>query len=435
MADIPDIEFKLKTTGDTTGAEEVEQSIFAAEDAAKTASRQADVDIAKGKQAEAVQRAQAESLREIADGQQRIVAANLAGAIGKIAGEFSGMSAELDMAIQGTQNFLNVFASTGNPIAATLALVGTSVNALMDAYRNASAQAKLLAKEEEAHLKKIAELRAAYARQISTENLTGFFQRELEMLDEQEAVLLRISRIRASERELEAARRASEAAAAVAGGGTTAEGAAAVNLAGQVTDQIVTIQDSLKAAATAQQKLQDEANILGLEAKALTENTDEQIAAVAAASAKQKEADKALEELDAQRTISSNQIQTLLAGFKTSAAEIGQAGTQAMTEAVKAERDALAAEVARLGGNASSQAKAALALLEKALEDSVVKPDEYARIIDAQGRVSRTQEGLNTAVLEGFNATEKALAAMQNLVLPMTQRIEAMAQQISLIPR
>jgi hypothetical protein len=431
MADPEDIKFKLQTEGDTSGAEAVEKSIFKAEDAAKQASRQADVDLVKQRQAIAAQKEQAAVLREIADGQQRVVAANLAGALGKIAGEFQGISQEADLALTGTQNFLNVFASTGNPITAALALVGTAVNGVMDAYREAEKTVKASDEATAARLRKIADLRAEYARNVREEGLEAFFKRQLDALTETEQALIRIAQIRASERDLAAARTEASGAAAVDAGKTTAEGAQALALSQEVTNQVTAIQDELALAATAQQKIQDEATALKQEAALLIENSDKQKQVLASANAKQQEADKALLDLNAAQEVGLNKIETLKTRGVASVEEISQASLTALTAATQKSRDAIKAEVDRLGTNASAGAKSTLALLDSILKDGIVRADEQAKLAEAQGRMNGMTEKANAQVLAALEDLAKNQTAFLSVITPVTQRIRNMEAEIS----
>jgi hypothetical protein len=144
MADGTDIEFKLKTTGDTAGAEEVEKSIFAAQDAAKEASQQADLDIIKSKQAAEAQREQAEAARQTADATRGLVAIDVAerltATIEKL--RAAGVGGEafadgLDAASKASTSLnagLKTFIATGNPYLAVGAAVVTGVFDLKSAY-------------------------------------------------------------------------------------------------------------------------------------------------------------------------------------------------------------------------------------------------------------------------------------------------------------
>jgi hypothetical protein len=436
-----DIEFKLKTTGDTSGAEEVKKSLEWANDEAQEAQRQSDVAVAKQRQANEAQKVQAATLREIADAQQRIVAGQLAEAIGKIAEEFKGMGAEADLALTATQTFLTTLAATGNPIAASLAVAGTALNALMDTYREATELDKKLKKDQEESLKSIAELRADYVRQIREERLTEFFQRELDALGLQEAALNRIAKIRASERELEAARSAGSVAGAQAAGNTTAEGADALRLSQAVNAEIAAINDELATAAALQAVAQDKATAVSLKAAALQENSPAQIKALDEAGKLQAEADRMLADLEADQEVATNKIAAIVARGQTTAAEIGQAGLDALQQAATTQRDALQAEVGRLGANASVGAKSALQILEQILRDGEIRAEEVVRYQEALGRLNGVQEANSKAVQDAMEDSVAAISTQTGMIRDVVAKlaaqkseIDALKAQISSIP-
>lgn len=426
MAD--DINFRLNTEGNTEGAEAVEKSIFAAEDAAKSASRQADVDAVKAKQAVEVQRQQAESLREIADAQQRIILAGLADVLGKHTQQWKGMSPEIDLVIDGSKNFLNTLASTGDPVKASLALIGTAIGGVVTAYQEAEKVAAGIAKREKEDLKNIAELRAQYAQQLRTENLSAFFRRETDELDEQEKVLERIVRLRASERELAAIEQRAAGAAAVDSGGSPAA-AAAANLQVQTANQVQSLLDDLAKVNADVENARTLALDLKLKAQALNQPGNDAAAAIEASKAAD-EAQKALLELQADqptRTVEIiNQIQGVLTESDTLFRDLAASGLKGLTEVAARERDALQAEVDRLGANASSGAKSALAVLEKILADGQIRADEVAKFNEAQGLLNRQQELSNAAVLAAFEEGRKLSEAYGTELLGVKRQLELM---------
>lgn len=432
--DPTDIEFKLKTTGDTAGAEAVEKSIFAAEDAAKTASRQADVDIVKGKQAAAVQREQAEALAQVVEYQQRIVAGQLAAAIGKVSEEFKGLGPDVDMAITAGQNFLNTFATTGDPIKATLALTATAIGGVVTAYREAAEQTKEIAKTEQENLKNIAELRRNFAAQLRAENLAAFFKKETDELEEQEKVLNRLVKINASERALAAQQQATAGAAAVAGGASAA-GVAAQQQGTATDNNVATLRDKLAQSELAVKTAADNAGKLELAAKAFVlqqgEGGKDALAATAAALEARAKAEEVRKEEAANQVVILNEMQAANNAGKQAVESTGREGLAALKEGLEKERDALQAEVTRQGIYASSNAKTALEEFNEILKDQQVTADELQRLAAAQNRVRGSQEAMNTAVKDGFDETATALDAVLNIIRPVLSRINAQAAEIA----
>jgi hypothetical protein len=98
MANPDDIEFRLKTTADVTGAETVTKSIFATTDAAKDAARQADVAAVKAKQNAAELGAAAATadpqLSKLITIQRAQVAGQISQAIGKLGDATRKMAAD-----------------------------------------------------------------------------------------------------------------------------------------------------------------------------------------------------------------------------------------------------------------------------------------------------------------------------------------------------
>ena len=426
MPDPSDIEIRLKTTGDPSGAEQVQKSIFGVRDAAKQASDAADVEAVKTKQATeravAVQKEQAASLREVADAAQRFQAARLAQDIGKITSQFKDLGPEADLAIAGVTNFLSTLANTGNPVVAILALVGTAVGSVVTAYKDASKQIEAIAKKEKEDLRNIAELRAAYAAQIRTENLTAFFQTELNALEQQEAALGRIFKIRASERELAAAQQQAAGSAAVAGGASP-EGVAAQNLVVKLTNSIAGLQDSLAEATANTEKLEQDAITLTAKANLLVENSPEQKAALDAANKAVEESKTATDNLAASQTLNNNSQQQVVTQGEEAARAIADDAFARFTQTAQTEQAALKAEVDRLGTGASSNAKAALSTLAKILEDGVIKPDELAGIKDVMERIRGSREVADKTVADGFAAMEKANTALVTQIIPLVDNI------------
>lgn len=428
MSDPTKLEIGMEVTGTEVAgqkADELKKSIFGATDAAKESARQADVDVVKAQQAAEAQKAQAESLKEVVDLQQRIVAAQLAQALGQISNQFKGMSPEIELAVNAGQSFLNVFASTGDPIKATLALTASAIGSVVTAYRLAEDQVKQIAKTEQENLKHIAELRANYAAQVRAEGLEAFFSRELTELEKQEKALERIVKIRASERELEAARQATAGKEAV-NNGADPNAVAAGNLETATAGKVAALEDSLTQAQAAFDAADKKVSELRNKAKLQIENSD----AYNNTLNQIKTAEKSKLDLAAFTTVTQNQIQTAIEQGKQAGADISKAGLTSLTEAVTKERDVLKAEVARLGSKSSSGVREALAAIEKILADGVIKPEELAALREAQFRVRSSQEASNALVKEGFLATEKALASVLTVIQPAIGRINAMEQQI-----
>ncbi|RYD38761.1 MAG: hypothetical protein EOP87_00915 [Verrucomicrobiaceae bacterium] len=395
MAD--EIEFHLKTTGDPSGAEEVEKSIFKAEDAAKQASRQADVDIAKGKQAAAVQREQADALREIADGQQMLLAGELSKHLTTITNQLGQIGPEAELAFSGVQTFLNVFATTGNPIAASFALAGSAIGDVITAYRSAAAEAKELAKQEQEDVQNLAEFRRNYAAQLRAENIVAIYEGEARALNKQTDAVERQARINA-------AIRGAAAAVEDAFGGTSSSDLdrkiAEIDAKTETLRRLAEIEGTK--ATNADAYAQRVANTEG------AEDPKAQQAAALAQQAKDS-AEAAQAALDEYIIVSNTEKQALMA----EAAKVQQGKTAEvldfLTQQAESAKKTLEQAAKEQGEKFSNDGKAALQKVTELLEKDGITPDEVERLKNAieQGRVA--QLALNAT-------TSEALGAMRNNV-------------------
>ncbi len=433
MADSSDINFKLTTEADTTGAEEMEKSIFKVQDAAKQAAEQADVDAIKAKQAEAAQKVQVELLKELADGQQRIIAAGLAKELSKISRGFGAISPEATLAVNATQNFLTVIATTGNPITALLALTATAIGGVTKAYNDAAAQQKQLSKDEEESLKKLRAAREEYATFIRTQGLVQFFKQELDQLEEQEKVLGRIVKIAASERALAAQRQATSGAAAVASG-ADASGAAAQNLDTNTNNQVAALNDKLAQSQLAVTNAVKKADDLELESKALATAGhvgEDAVKAAKEADEARKKATELTADLAADREVTNNQIQTILEASKASQAKIAEDSGKQLAEGAKAEVEKIKAASEKSGNAISSQAKAGIDTITELAKDGIIKPEEMARLRDALQRIYNSRERSDTEVAKGLETLMKGNEAFIRIVQPLGARLAAQERQIA----
>lgn len=432
MADQNEIEFKLKTTGDVSGAEAVEKSIFKATDAAQEAQRQADVDAVKAKQAAEVQAQQAELLKALAEGQQRIIAGALAKELGNIAKGFGAISPEAKLAVEATQNFLTVAASTGDPIKAAFALVATAIGGVATAYQEAAKQAKQLEKDELASIKKMKEARTEYATFLRTQGLVDFFQKELDQLEEQERVLNRIVKINASERALAAQREATAGAVAVAGG-ADARGVAAQQSATNTDNQVSTLQDKLAQSELVVTNAVKKAESLELEAKALAEKGNvgsEAVRIAGEAVEARKQADQLSADLVADRVVTNNQIQAVrLAGQEALRSVAETAGKEQAAQALK-EVETIKAASLKSGQAISSQAAAGMETLVKIAADGIISPEEQAKLRDALQRINSSREASDSAVKEGLETLFKGNEAFIRVIQPLTARLDAQLTRI-----
>lgn len=419
MADQPPIDIRLTTTGDTSGADEVQKSILKVGDASKEAQRDADVQLAKQKQTVAAQKQQAEVLREIADNAQRLVAVNLAKAVGDISRQFGAVSPEVNMATTALESFAATLATTGNIYAAVAALGMSAIGSLVTAHRQAAEAEKASNKQLEDNLKKYGEMREKIVQQIRSEHLEQYFQVELEALEEQERVLGRIYKIRASERELAAAQQAAASAAAMAGpDGVAPQGEAANKLAMDTQNQIATLTDTLEQARSSAKKAQEEATKLAMNASLEIENSDTWIKLTEQAKTAQQAANVAADDLANLQTLTETQIATLRTTASTGMEAIGNEANAALIGMEDKLRASIEQVIAEAGGKASSQLTGGLRGIIDVLSDRIIDPAEIGKLNDALIRIKTSAEATNPLLKEAFGDVAKTLAAYEQTILP-----------------
>lgn len=433
MADPTDILLKIATEGDTSGAEAVEESLFKVQDATETARQNADVDKVLAKQAAESAEETAAAIDDTARAAEALVAANLAKALQGIGAQFKGISPEADMAIDAVGSFLEVMASTGDPVKALLALTATAIGTVASAYREAAKQQEELAEKEKVFLAQISELRGAYAQQVRTENLSAAYQLELDQLNKQLTALKGIAAINASERSLAAQERSAAGAEAVRGGAD--KGAVASGLAeGATNDKVAKLKEQLAQGKQAIDIASDTVRNLAAKAEALNKagfDTEVAVAATAERNKANEALDKLKEEYAITAQVTTNQIREAISAGKESQETIGQAERAALAESTKKQVADLQALVDSEGANASSQAKAALETFKRVLLDGVISPEEMSELADAQRRVSTSQEASNALVKQGFETSAKLFAGLTGTIEPAIRRIQALEQQVN----
>lgn len=459
-----DIDILLKTTADTTGAEDTKKAISDVDKAAQEAQRDQDVATAKQRQATRAAKEQAEALREIADGQQRLIAANLADAIGKMSAQFRGLSPEIDMAIGSTQTFLSVLASTGNPVAALLAMTGSAISSLVDAEKSAAAMIKGAEKDIVKAHEKMREARAVWVQQVRTENLQQFFKKELDMLELQEAALGRIFQIREKERGLEAARQRAAGQAAVRGGidpfaaqdadsarrsarptemaPTDPFAAQAADLATEQTNAIKEVQDSLTESSRQLGIAQEKALRLKGEADNLAaingEGADVAVAAAKEAEAAAKNATKLAEALPDLQRMAQIDIATIQEETRSKIADLNEQAGRALAKSADEEISKLRSRAEDNGQTISAAMEGIIAQISKATQDGLVESKELPAFIDQLNRVRGVREGNDAKLMEGMDAllrTTTVMASRLPSILSDIKRLEAEVQQIRDTPK
>lgn len=425
MADSQDIRFRLKTEGDTSGAEEVEKSIFRALDASEQASKQADVQEAKARQAAQVQREQAASLREIADAQQRIIAAKLADTIGQISQRFAGLSPEIDLALGSTQNFLGVFASTGDPIKASMAVAATAIGSVIEAYKGLEEVEKRTTQqiiEAEERKKKAF---AAYAKELQDANLKKFFD------DETAAIDRNIQRLEARARILAAKREADAAVQDITGPAATPD----EEVRRERDRALANVEANVEKAAQIAAAAADKATNLALQATQIAardgDRSDEALrafqqrdAAIAAAETAKTQADEVAASAVAEK-------QKIAAAATAQLNEIQTAARDALTKNAQEIKQTIEAIAAEQKGQIGADTRGALEGLTKLLQDNQISPDEVGLLAQFVQNFRGSQDAIRSGVTASMDAILQENRAILDAMKSRDSAIISLRAEIS----
>lgn len=417
-----DIEIKIATTADTTGAKEVEDSLKKVGEDSRQQNATEEI-LARGK---ALAWAQAADKIQ----QYGVLLRNLKSETSGLSEEqthLANVAGEAAETIGGVVSAVGQGFAAGGPIGAILAGTVSGLGLVLKAANDAD---KAINSAEDASKRSV-----DYWRQLQNLKLklpiADAAEEANRLLDEQLQKMIRNARVAESSRGLDQARQESAGADAVRSGSQTAQGAAAVNLATSVNNQVAAIQEKLEIAAKAQAKLQSDADKAAADAGTLAEGSKQQADKLAEAKALQTDANTAMENLAADRSVADNTIAKINEKGEQHAKEIQDAAFGALTQSAQQERDALKQEVDRLGTNASAGSRASLAILDQILADGQVRADEMAKYAEAQGRLNGMMEKSNAAVLQGFQASENNAAAVIRIIAPIIQTLDSHTSKLS----
>ena len=427
------VNIDISTTASTSGADQtvssldgVSKSFFKVQTAAEEAMNAADVETVKSKQsldaAAAAADAYERQLAEIQSATERLVAANLADAVGKIAKSFGDFGPEADLAITGVQNFLNVLANTGDPIKASFAVVGTAIGGVVQALTSANEKSKELDKSMKEHAESMAAVRSKILANIKAEGMSEFFQKETDKINGQIDAIQRREKVRAS---------VMEAQAAVGGLADTSgmnQGVAeAAKINAETTTKLGEIDRQVSVAAeilAEANKAADLANLALKEAQS-REGAGGPSVANLESIARQREDEKIKfeNELNDLMVKSEAEKTKLLAESAKQIESIGLETGQAMFGNLESLKTELAAEVERQGANASSAGKSALQNLTTVLADSQIKPEEFALIGTAFQQLNSSTEQLNNKMISSLNLQYSQNTAAFNQITTITNQM------------
>lgn len=412
--------------GILTSTDELSKSFFKVQTASEQALAASDVAAVKNKQsldsAAAAADAYEKQLAEIQLTTERLVAANLADAVGKIAKAFGDLSPEADLAIGGVKNFLNVLANTGDPVKASLAVVGTAIGGVVSAMLDANEKAKELDKAQKEHAQSMAAVRTKILADVKAEKMAEFFQRETDAVNEQIDALERRSKVQSA-----IASAQSAVGGAVSPGGADPGVAEAARVNSETTaklaeiDRQVALAGDTLAAATRNVEIAN----LALKEAVHREGPGGESAIAAEAKLKAAEELKAQLEKDFQdiKDISTAKTAEIVAEAQTQFDKITEQTTAQWTAGVAAIQTELQAEIDKQGASASSSLKSSLEGFAAVMADGQIKPEEIARLNTAFEQLKNSQNQFNSKVLSGLQAQNTQNVQALNQVTAINNQI------------
>lgn len=429
-----DIRIGIKTEADTKGAQETKTALTEVEKATQEAQRKQDVATAQQRVATKVEKENAAALREIADMQYRIVAANLSQAIGQIGQSFSGLSAEMDMVIQSSTNFFNVLASTGRIELALVSMAATAAGSVLETWKAATGQITAGEQKVKESFEKLQRARAAWAESVRTQKLEAVFQRELDALEDQELVLGRLLKLRQAERDLAAAKESAAGTAATRAGGDPFA-AEAQGIFTQQQNAIAEIQNSLEVNRKSVANAQSKANLLKAEADTLAENFGEDGSAFksakAAADAAQKEAQKLSDALPDLEKIAALNVEKIKTDFEEKSGDLADKAGRDLAEKAKAQIEAVQAKAAESGEAVSMNMQGIISRISTIVADGLVESKELPALRDQLTRIATTRESNDREIFDGFSRVVKATETLTGLLPSLKSRIATLEADVS----
>lgn len=391
MADPQNIEYRLQTTADTSGAEETTEALKDTRSEALKMQAQRDVETVQRQRAEAEAKKEAEILREIADAQQRIVAANLAKVVGEIGQQLKGLNPELDQAVTGASNFLNVFASSGNVFAALGAVATQSMRMVYDATVEANRIADEGFKNQLEAQQNLTKATIEHAKTVKAERLEAVYQTEVEKLKEQITLVEQLNELLQAGRKTDAKVQDAINPAKTPDAEVNRERDTAVgDLNASLAEAQAAAQETARLAALAISLAQEVAAQQPTNAEAINNAVKDRDAAVNAAQAAQAEAAK----LEAQFPLAMQEIDAAaVQGLRSAAEQSRKAITEQATRTL-AEIQAVAD--ANEGGGPGIKAVLAkiTALVQGGIDENEVQPLLEALKL-AQGTSTAIRTGLS----------------------------------------
>lgn len=409
------VEIELTSTSNTKGAEEMKDAVDAVKESTKKTEAEASESSRQQSAAEEIAtRTKALAVAQAADKLQRYgeVLKNLKAETSGLSDEqvrLANVAGEAAEKIGGVVSSVAQGFAAGGPLGAIVAGAAFGLGEFLRAANEADKAVKAAeesSKQSVEYWKSLQNLKITLPIALAAEEANR-------ILDEQLDKLVRNERVAQSARSLEQATQENAGSAAVRAGTQTEQGAEALNLATAAENQIEAINAKLTIANAAQRELKSRAEVAEADAQTLNADSLEQIKALEDAKKLQKEAATGAKDL-ADLTQIAEKSKAEIRGKFAEQIERSKAVTlDALTQSATQERDALKAEVDRLGVNASAGARASLAIWEEILADGKIRANELGRYHEAQGRLNGMMEKANSKVLEAFRRSEQIVQSYE----------------------
>lgn len=432
MSEPTDILLKLKTEGDTSGAEAVEESLGKVKDASKEL---ADDTESAAQEEQAVNdremnfRSRALAVAQVGEAMQKYGAAAK-----EVVGNLEGVSdeaknlvnqvADATEEIGGLLSAVGQGFAAGGPVGAILAGTAAGVFKFISAYSEAGAAIEKADQASQRALESVKRYqdfkgKFEFADQLEKAN---------DLLDEQLKKMVRNERVRASGAKLGAAVGADDDQQAVASGRMTAGEASGRAATRDATEQTAQIQASVDLAAAAQRKLQTDADLLAANANKLADDDAEKGKLLDKMREKQAAANEALDDFAVLQTEANNQIAALKIAAQNAVKEGGEADQTKMAQALQAEVSRI---IESQGGQASAALQQVATVMQGLLSDQKLSADETTRFANAMQLFRQSTE----AGTQATQATIQGMISVQqnstNVMQQLGSQIDALNQKVS----
>lgn len=331
-------------------------------------------------------------------------------------------------------SFLRLPIDLGTAVSLTAVALGIGVQQTLSAYaKMEAAQDRLTAavKRGEDQLKFQAQQQQILTAQGREEFILGLYREQTAELTKQEKALSRINELRAAQASTADAVAAAAVTQAQNSGGDVfaARGnALAVGVENQIDALQGRLQEAEAVATRATVDLESAGRVLANERAKGDINLQSFKDASAAFDAASAQVEASQLDLATQQQKYQLALTAIEASTDANLSDLTSGAAAAQTAAAKTALAAIEAKAAEVGGEISSNARQAMADLQKALLDGVITPNEMALVIDAINQLRASRESADTQVLAGLTSLATTTAALQQTLPGLLQRIQTIEE-------